>query len=182
MINQTARLVTLSALVFTARADCLAQGLHLPPERVELSHLVGTVRACKDHERDTSAPHMALPDRARGSPKRAVNRYTAFMAADRMFHVLVLGGIGLVGAACASTVETRGSEGAGGFPNEGPPIQDVDAGTDAPEVVDAGMDAFPIEGPVMVDSGFPDETDLSIDASAEAGPSDDAGFPQEAPK
>lgn len=104
------------------------------------------------------------------------------MASDRLFHVIVLGGIGLVGVACGTTVESPGQatggtsgstdSGVGGFPQEGA-IAIVDAGAD-----DA-MDAFPSEGPMMIDAGFPNETDQAADAGA--APDADAGFPQEAP-
>jgi hypothetical protein len=78
---------------------------------------------------------------------------------DRMFQVIVLGGIGLVAqAACATSVDTRGGGGGG-----------RDAAVDASDKLsDAGLDVveeFPSEAPVFWEAGAPDATD--------------AGFPNE---
>jgi hypothetical protein len=78
------------------------------------------------------------------------------MAEDRMFHVLVLGGIALVGsapAACGGDVSSPGDAGSSKdateeFPSELPVF--VDAG-----VRDA-VNEFPSELPVFVDSGIDD--------------------------
>jgi hypothetical protein len=102
--------------------------------------------------------------------------------ADRMFRVIVLGGIALAATAAASTVGCGGavsSSSDGGptsdaFPFEGAmdafpqeTAQQVDAfpqETAPPPLVDsgadAGFDAFPQEGPAFIDSGvdaFPQE-------------------------
>jgi hypothetical protein len=91
------------------------------------------------------------------------------MNKDRMFHVLVVGGMTLVGttvpAACGGDSSTTTSQDAGqdtGFPSELPAF--VDAG-----VHDATSD-FPSELPVFVDSG--------VDASIKDAPEE---FPSELP-
>jgi hypothetical protein len=85
------------------------------------------------------------------------------MTMNRMFHVIVVGGVSLVGHACGSAPEkasseatsggtatststSTSSEGFGGFPTfGGPPV--VDAGSDAPtgdgSATDAGDGAPP---------------------------------------
>jgi hypothetical protein len=98
-------------------------------------------------------------------------------SADRMFRVLVLGGIALT--ACGGTTVTSSADSgtpADGFPQEGP--QQVDAfPTETAQQVDAfpaetaqQVDAFPMEGPAFIDAGqdapcFPQETALPSDAS-----------------
>jgi hypothetical protein len=105
-----------------------------------------------------------------------------------MFHVIVLGGIGLV--ACGGVVAGNLGDASpdavsDAFPSEGKPLPDafpgelparIDASPDsfpsetfpAPE---AGKDSFPTEGPAMLDSGdakvsdaFPSETGHAPDA------------------
>lgn len=100
------------------------------------------------------------------------------MANDRMFQVIVVGGIGLASATAMSvavtacggdtlTQATANDASNDGFPSElGAPAPDGGSRDAAAEA-----DAFPQEGPVMVDAG----TDAR-DAAAEA----DA-FPQEGP-
>ncbi len=95
---------------------------------------------------------------------------------DRMFQVIVLGGIALATvqvAACGGSVDSPTDAGSDAFPQEGP----------AP-LTDSGTDAFPQEGPiVLVDSGsidagsdaFPQEGPAPLDS----GSSLDGGFPQE---
>ena len=90
-----------------------------------------------------------------------------------MFHVLVLGGIALVGGvgACGGSVSTPTDAGSrdhdSGLPSE----------LDASNVADAGHDTgFPSELPAFVDAAvgvFPDASEAS-DASS------DRGFPTEA--
>lgn len=64
----------------------------------------------------------------------------------RMFRVIVLGGVALVGA-CGGSIATGTKD--SGFPSElGPP--GIDAGADAPDT------SFPSELPVVVDSGIAD--------------------------
>jgi hypothetical protein len=64
----------------------------------------------------------------------------------RMFRVIVLGGISLVGA-CGGSIATGNQD--SGFPVElGPPA--VDASADAPDT------SFPSELPVFIDSGVAD--------------------------
>ena len=105
------------------------------------------------------------------------------MANDRMFQVIVVGGIGLASAAAMSVAvtacggDTFPSEGArpyyndassDGFPAElGAPAPDGGGSRDAA----AEADAFPQEGPVMVDAGI-DARDAAAEADA---------FPQEGP-
>jgi hypothetical protein len=77
-----------------------------------------------------------------------------------MFHVLVLGGIALVGGACSAEVAT--------------PKAWRDASPDDGGVADAPAEAdvsFPLELPAVFDSG----------ATTDAGAGVDAGFPVEAP-
>jgi len=106
-------------------------------------------------------------------------------SADRMFRVLVLGGIALT-ACGGATVTSSADSGApaDGFPQEGP--QQVDAfPMETAQQVDAfpaetaqQVDAFPMEGPAFIDAGqdatqdagqdapcFPQETALPSDAS-----------------
>src|SRR5262245_54293263 len=112
-----------------------------------------------------------------GSPRFSSQRCAVrcFMASNRLFQIIVLGGIGLVAAeACGSTVETQGNAASGvggaggaggsggtgagdvgGFPQEGP----------ASGTTSSGMGGFPQEGPIMFDAGFDP-------------PDADAGFPQ----
>jgi hypothetical protein len=107
------------------------------------------------------------------------------MATERMFQVLVLGGIALLGGAapvaCGGDVATASDAGSSG---------------DSAGVYDANDESFPSELPTFVDSGpypdasnadvyFPSETAQAIDASADVG-ADGAGdatvdgFPVEA--
>src|SRR6185369_1384262 len=97
------------------------------------------------------------------------------MASNRLFQIIVLGGIGLVAAeACGSTVETQdnaaagvggsgGNPTGGGFPQEGPASS-----------TSGGTGGFPQEGPVQLDAGF------DVDP-ADADPDAADGFPQEGP-
>jgi hypothetical protein len=105
---------------------------------------------------------------------------------DRAFRVIVLGGIALAGIpATACGGSEGGSSDAGSFPDEG---EVFDAGgpeeglrdafpsetaTFIDASFDASADAFPQEGPAMIDSGPPDS-----DVSDATGITD--GFPQEA--
>jgi len=107
------------------------------------------------------------------------------MPRDRMFNVLVLGGIALVGAsACGGTVSAHADAGSqdSGFPSELPVQGDaaaIDSGfpseaggmTDS----DAGLDTgFPTELPVMVG---PDAA--ASDAAVGDAAGDGSGFPAE---
>jgi hypothetical protein len=99
---------------------------------------------------------------------------------DRMFRVLVLGGIALTacGGATASTssgtdsgtgADSGGGKDSGpgqdGFPQEGPAqvdafpsetAQQIDSSVGVDAGNDTGPDGFPTEGPAMIDSGFVD--------------------------
>jgi hypothetical protein len=112
--------------------------------------------------------------------------------ADRMFGVIVLGGIALTSGAtpalgCGGTVAAPADAGGSsdafpvegiapppdGFPQEGP--AEVDAfPMETAQLVDTGIsvDAFPQEGPAMIDSGM--AFDGAVDSGADA-------FPQEGP-
>ena len=87
------------------------------------------------------------------------------MPRDRMFRVLVLGGVALAGGSCGGSVSVLAEAGAhdGGFPSE-LPVQSVGSGQ-----ADAGAD-----------TAFPAETNASTssDAAAEGGP--DAGVVNDA--
>jgi len=97
------------------------------------------------------------------------------MPADRMFQVIVLGGMGLVGAACGGTViDTGNAAGGGGFPAEGPPVQQDASDSDAADAAADAIEEFPQEGPIFVDAG---EDAADADDAGDA----DAGFPQEGP-
>jgi hypothetical protein len=126
---------------------------------------------------------------------------------DRMFRVVVLGGIALT--ACGGAVTTGASSDAGtgsdAFPQEGPPFADafpmetaqqVDAffPTEGPDAsisdtgseagYDAGVDSFPQEGPpplpeASTSDGATDDATVE-DGASEAGTILD-GFPQEGP-
>jgi hypothetical protein len=108
-----------------------------------------------------------------------------------MFHVLVLGGIGLVSAHCGGAVASSNhdaSVGQDGFPGEGAaPPSGLDAfPTEGPAHIDAfpaegavEVDAFPTEGPVQVDA-FPTEGAIAIDASADAFPTEGPPPPPDA--
>jgi hypothetical protein len=127
---------------------------------------------------------------------------------DRMFHVIVAGGIALVAVptaaatGCGGAVSTSAGDAGShpdafpvegpayydAFPQEGPPPP-FDAGldADASQVLDAGsdIDAFPHEGP-NIEAGFFDTGTLDTGA-LDSGAGDDAsdaasapdGFPQE---
>jgi hypothetical protein len=124
---------------------------------------------------------------------------------DRMFHVIVAGGIALVAlpsaaaAGCGGAVSTTSDGGSpgDGFPAEGPAQFDafpqetapppLEAGADAKAdaIADAGFDAdaFPHEGPNL-EAGFFDTwiPDAGLaDATAEAG-GDAAGVPDGFPQ
>jgi hypothetical protein len=106
------------------------------------------------------------------------------VASDRLFQVIVLGGIALVGGACGGRVVVdgdgssgvggarstgSGGSGVGGVPSSGPSFGGFNPAT-------TGQGGFPSEGPVLdagVD-GFPTEGDPIADAGQD-------GFPQEAP-
>lgn len=104
---------------------------------------------------------------------------------NRMFQVIVLGGISLAGPACGSTVKeasqgaTSGAGGAGGgFPQEGAGGSFPQEGFMAPS--SSSSSGFPQEGAASssstgtgpFDAGtdapgcFPDETDVACDAGA----------------
>jgi hypothetical protein len=105
---------------------------------------------------------------------------------DRMFRVLVLGGIALAATsaelqACGGSVATNASDGGApdtstdtNFPVEGPAF--IDSGyvdTSFPQETGQQIDAFPTEGPAMLlDSGTTPES------STDSGSAFD-GFPQE---
>jgi hypothetical protein len=116
---------------------------------------------------------------------------------DRMFRVIVAGGIalsattpGLVVGCGGSTATTVGDGGgADGFPTEGPyyqpdafpqeTAQQMDAFPQEGTQFDAGLvdsrgdeDVFPQEGPPPIDAG-------SLDASSHGDAAAEAGFPQE---
>jgi hypothetical protein len=123
---------------------------------------------------------------------------------DRMFHVLVLGGIGLVAPACGGAISPalpRNDAATDAFPSEGPAHIDAGSSLDAhssfdafpsetaerldafPAETDSIPDAFPTEGLVPPDA-FPTEGPAQIDASPpppmDAGAPEDAGcFPEE---
>ena len=91
-------------------------------------------------------------------------------SADRMFRVLVLGGVALTACGGAVTTPSSGDDSGttqDGFPTEGPAQVDAFPSETAQQV-----DAFPSEGPAYVDTGV----DAVVDASADA----DA-FPMEGP-
>jgi hypothetical protein len=117
------------------------------------------------------------------------------MAHDRMFHVIVLGGMGLVacGGSLASTPDAPADAAADAFPSEGAAAIDggsIEPGdalppSDAPSFVDV----FPAEGPAIFDA-FPDEgsrdaqvADGSVvtDGSGDGGLRDAQIFPSEGP-
>ena len=96
---------------------------------------------------------------------------------DRMFRVIVAGGVALAAttsglvAGCGGSVSTTASDagpGADAFPTEGPALPDAFPQETAQEV-----DAFPLEGAPPLDSGF----DARV---VDAGGDEDA-FPQEGP-
>jgi len=96
---------------------------------------------------------------------------------DRMFHVIVLGGIGLVGLGGCGQVATGDGTHVGGddggpdaFPVEGLPV------TNQP---DATFDAFPSETGAPEADAFPSETAQQVDASPSDGPAPpaDASLP-----
>jgi hypothetical protein len=95
---------------------------------------------------------------------------------DRMFHVIVLGGIGLLGL-----------EGCGKVANGA--ADDADAATpDAGSTIDGGVDAFPSESGAPAEDGgrfdaFPSETATFIDASPHEGLDSSSvdAFPTEGP-
>ena len=127
---------------------------------------------------------------------------------DRMYQVIVLGGIALAAVPSSWAVVGCGGAVAGplakemgdsGFPQEGPAVLDSGADTfvafdsgfpqETAQLIDAGVadtgvDVFPQEGPAMIDSGFfdsgfPQETAQLFDS----GPIDTGvdAFPQEGP-
>jgi hypothetical protein len=138
-------------------------------------------------------------------------------SSDRMFRVLVLGGIALT--ACGGATATGGSpsdaaggdtgNGTDGFPQEGPPFDasiDTVAYDTSMDTAPLPPDAFPTEGPAMIEASvvdapaetscFPRETAIMWDgcapigdggvgdATTDGGPIDGAtydGFPQEGP-
>src|ERR1700689_1328210 len=105
------------------------------------------------------------------------------MAYDRMFQVIVLGGVGLVGACGSSVVNSQAScttgggmggatgsttSGMAGFPQEGASTTGVGGfpqETASITTTASGMGGFPQEGPAFPDAGpdgaagFPNETD-----------------------
>jgi hypothetical protein len=107
---------------------------------------------------------------------------------DRAFRVIVLGGIALAAVpatACGGSEEPSTSDDAGSLPDEGVPgdANPWDEGTvydgfpnETGQRIDASadgsIDAFPQEGPAMIDSGLPDSN-----ASDATGVTD--AFPQE---
>jgi len=100
------------------------------------------------------------------------------MPSDRMFRVLVLGGIALVGGtACGGSTGVQADAGAheGGFPSELPPVPIMGAKPDASASSDSDVDTgFPAETNATTSSdaaseGGPDAGDM-IDAAPEAGP------------
>jgi hypothetical protein len=119
---------------------------------------------------------------------------------DRMFRVIVAGGIALSAAApglvvgCGGSVGTLPadaghggdafpSEGADAFPSETAQLVDAfpQEGIDSSHPVDSGgvtQDAFPSETAQLVDA-FPQEGPNLEAGSADAGPNADAGFPSE---
>jgi hypothetical protein len=120
------------------------------------------------------------------------------MKRDRMFHVIVLSGIGLV--TCGGVQEGGLGDGsvegsADGFPSEGLPARDAsfDRFPSESDPAEASTDSFPTEGPIQLDGSadrFPSESE-SVDAGMDSfptegpimldggGPKD--GFPKEAP-
>jgi hypothetical protein len=92
---------------------------------------------------------------------------------DRMFQVIVVGGIALATNACGGDVSTSADGGGSdtgntdGFPSE------------LPTTIDSGYDGFPSELPGMIDAGPGQDAAPDQDA----GPSDAApdGFPSELP-
>ncbi|HEY6459043.1 MAG TPA: hypothetical protein VIY73_02800 [Polyangiaceae bacterium] len=124
---------------------------------------------------------------------------------DKMFRVIVAGGVALAAAAPAAVVGCGGSvathDGDAGFPQEGPPPpyspdafpsetasfvdafpQETGYAAEASAkdgaVVDAGTDAFPQEGP-STEAGFFDTGALDAGSGNETGADADAGFPFE---
>jgi hypothetical protein len=97
------------------------------------------------------------------------------MAHDRMFHVIVLGGMGLVacGGSVASNDGVLTDAKADSFPSEGTVTIDggfIDAGdarppSDGPSIVDV----FPAEGPAFLDAFTPSDGPAVLDAFPEEG-------------
>jgi hypothetical protein len=108
------------------------------------------------------------------------------MIHDRMFHVIVLGGIGLV--ACGGVATGSGDPGdassetaTDAFPSEGKTPGPDAFPSETATVLDASTDGFPSEtdpaGDATIDS-FPTEGPAMLDASGDVGPQPD-GFPSE---
>jgi len=104
-------------------------------------------------------------------------------SADRMFRVLVLGGIALTACGGSVTTPSSGTDsgtGQDGFPQEGPAQPDAFPSETAQQV-----DAFPSEGPAYIDAGVDSAADGGSDAFPQEGPapldsgSDVPCFPQE---
>jgi hypothetical protein len=93
---------------------------------------------------------------------------------DRMFHVLVLGGIGLTVPACGGTVASPLTTGCG-------PMGCADGSTPPSRDGGTDYDAFPSEGLVAVDA-FPSESAEPLDAfPAETDVPPPDAFPTEGP-
>jgi len=101
------------------------------------------------------------------------------MPRDRMFNVLVLGGIALVGAsACGGTVSAHADAGSqdSGFPSE-LPVQVDAAGIDSGFPSELGMMIGPDAG---LDTGFPSELPVVPDTGITGDAAGDGpGFPAE---
>ena len=88
---------------------------------------------------------------------------------DRMFHVIVLGGLALVGL-----------EGCGAVADKGGGPEPLDAAIDG-HLTDAHstVDGFPVEGLSVIVDAFPSETATQIDAFPSEGPAFPDAFPSE---
>jgi hypothetical protein len=110
-----------------------------------------------DHARSRARPGAALflPPMARRA------RYPTRMNRDRMFQVLVVGGMALVGtaapAACGGATSTDDAgvpqDAAGEFPSELPAYVDARADTKADGSIVDAPEEFPSELPAMIDAG-----------------------------
>jgi hypothetical protein len=97
------------------------------------------------------------------------------MARDRMFHVIVLGGMGLVacGGSVASNDHVSTDAQADAFPSEGTVMIDggfIDAGDARPPSDGSSIvDVFPAEGPAILDAFTPKDASAVLDAFPEEG-------------
>ncbi len=108
---------------------------------------------------------------------------------NRMFQVIVAGGVALTAHACGNTVEvaSSGSTGAAtgssssGFPFEGttsPPTSGFGGyPQEGPAIIDGGFGGYPQEGPAIIDSGS--DAPVVSDGAADASDASQGCFPME---